>query len=300
MRTWRLALGLGAVAAFGLAAGLEPWFQSWIGNRTRSANLLEVALGDGRKLFARHAYVKADIYLHSGVYPSVFDHSPARADMRTATGTRAGGETEAEQEGHDWLGPPRDWLERFSRHFYPTEHRHLGEPHPRHRARGAPSGAQDRSVAREERELLPWLRLSASLDPHQPETYVVAAFWLRAKLNRVNEAEQFLREGLRANPGHPEILFELGRIAAECRKDPDRARHLWELAARHWVERQNQGTEADTLVYAQILGHLAKLEEEQKCYDRALQHLQALKAISPNKDAVQRWIDTLTQQARQP
>jgi len=67
MRVWGLTFGLGLVTAFGLAARLEPWFQSWIGNRARSANLLEVALGDGRKLFARHAYVKADIYFHSGV-----------------------------------------------------------------------------------------------------------------------------------------------------------------------------------------------------------------------------------------
>lgn len=296
MRTWGLPMALGAVAAFGLAAGLEPWFQNWVGNRTRSANLLEVALGDGRKLFARHAYVKADIYFHSGVYPSIFDQRPAKAHMHTATGTRAAQHSQAERGG--WGGPPRDWLERFSRHFYPTEHRHLGEPQrPRG---GSKSGTRDSAVAREERELLPWLRLSAALDPQQPETYVVAAFWLRTRLNRVNEAEQFLREGLRANPGHPEILFELGRIAAEYHKDPDRARNLWELAARNWVERQSRGGEADTLVYVQILAHLAKLEEEQKRYDRALQHLQALKEVSPHKEAIQRWIDEVAAQARQP
>jgi len=295
MRVWGLTFGLGLVTAFGLAARLEPWFQSWIGNRARSANLLEVALGDGRKLFARHAYVKADIYFHSGVYPSIYDLRPAQAHMHTATATTAGHEAEAEE--HSWLGPPRDWLDRFSRHFYPTRHRHLGESHHGHEPGPRPqTGSQDRSVAGEERELLPWLRLSASLDPQQPQTYVVAAFWLRTRLHRVNEAEQFLREGLRANPGHPEILFELGRIAAEHRNDPDRARNLWELAARNWQQRQGAATDSDTLVYAQILAHLAKLEEDQKRYERALEHLQALKQISPNKPAIERWIHTVTQQ----
>lgn len=300
MRTWTLAIGLGAVAAFGLAAGLEPWFQGWVGNRARSANLLEVALGDGRKLFARHAYIKADVYFHSGAYPSIFDQRPAQAHMHSAAGADAGHSRESDDHADhpDWLGQPRDWLERFSRHFYPAEHRHLGEP--RRRAGRLLAGAQDPSVAREERELLPWLRLSAALDPHQPETYVVAAYWLRSRLNRVTEAEQFLREGLRANPGHPEILFELGRIAAEHRQDPDRARNLWELAAHTYLQRQSQASQADTLVYARILAHLAKLEEDQQRFDRALEHLHALKEVSPNKDAVQRWIDALAQQARQP
>ena len=47
-----------------------------------------------------------------------------------------------------------------------------------------------------EREILPWLRLSAELDPQRVETYTVAAYWLRA-VGKMVEAEHFLREGLR-------------------------------------------------------------------------------------------------------
>src|SRR5437667_4857091 len=60
------------------------------------------------------------------------------------------------------------------------------------------------------REILPWLRLSAELDPNSVRTYTVAAYWLRERMGKVAEAEQFLREGLRANPGSYAILFELG------------------------------------------------------------------------------------------
>ena len=59
----------------------------------------------------------------------------------------------------NFLGPPRDWIERFGRHFIITEHTHL-------------QGAK-------EREILPWLRISAELDPQKIETYTVAAYWLR-------------------------------------------------------------------------------------------------------------------------
>ena len=79
---------------------------------------------------------------------------------------------EHEKQMH-FLGPPRDWIERFGRHFIITEHTHLA--------------GKNRS------EILPWLKLSAELDPQKIETYTVAAFWLR-DLGKIKEAERFLRE----------------------------------------------------------------------------------------------------------
>ena len=51
---------------------------------------------------------------------------------------------------------------RFGRKFRVTEHKHL-------------SGDST------ERELLPWLKISAELDPQRVETYTVAAYWLRPR-----------------------------------------------------------------------------------------------------------------------
>ena len=65
------------VLCFGLAAWLDLWFQSWQGNRAQSADLLNVLLGDSRRMFANHFFVKADAYFHSGFYPSVFDNREA-------------------------------------------------------------------------------------------------------------------------------------------------------------------------------------------------------------------------------
>ena len=52
------------------------------------------------------------------------------------------------------------------------------------------------------------------------ETYTVTAYWLRERMGKVDEAEKFLREGLRENPDSYEIMYELGRVYAENQNDP--------------------------------------------------------------------------------
>ena len=217
----------------------------------------------------------------------------------------------ANHESHDehadsaegnFLGAPRDWIDRFGRNFFPTQHRHLGETPAEaeaHTHDGKPCKIKH-DTAGAEREMLPWFRLAARLDPSRPETYVVAAYWLSSHLGKINEAEQFLREGLRANPRHAEMLFELGRIAHDHRKDISRARNLWDLALASWHQQQAAAPEPNYLLLAQILGNLARLEEKEKQYAKALEHLQALKTVSPSKDAIQRWIDEVTVAAKTP
>jgi tetratricopeptide (TPR) repeat protein len=113
-----------------------------------------------------------------------------------------------------FLGKPRDWIDGFGRHFMITEHTHL--------------------TGGNEREILPWLRVSASLDPHRVDTYTVASYFLRSRLGDAEQAERFLREGLSANPNSYEILFELGRLYHENLHDSDRAQGVLELALRRW------------------------------------------------------------------
>lgn len=297
MGTSGLSLGLLGVAVFSLATALEPWFQTWAGNRAQSADILGVALGDSRRLFAKHVYAKADAYFHGGYYPSIFDNRPSGDQVHVAAATTAG--PHAEVEHLDFGDKPRDWLEAFSRHFYPATHAHLGEAAHDHDHEGHDEHCQHaRTRAGDEREILPWLRLAATLDPAQPDTYVVAAFWLRTRLGRVDEAEQFLRQGLMANPGQPDILFELGRIYREHRRDPARARNAWELALHHWREQRAARPDADSLLGIQLLAQLAKLEEDAGNYPKAIEHLTALKGISPSKDAVQKWLDELKARPR--
>src|SRR5262245_14288817 len=193
-----LTLLLLATASFSLATVLQPRALSWSKRGRDSNNVLKLLLGDGRRLFANHFFVKADVSFHSGYYPSIFDQTQAPTNSQHMTAPEGSHAEEEHEKAMNFLGPPRDWIEAFGRHFQITEHTHL-------------SGGK-------EREILPWLRLSAELDPERVDTYTVAAYWLRG-LGKVTEAEQFLREGLRANPDSYEILYELGRLYYESYKE---------------------------------------------------------------------------------
>jgi hypothetical protein len=291
------------VMCLSLAAVLQPRAMTW--NRSAaSSDLLTVVFGEGRRLFSNHFFIQADVTFHSGYYPSLFDQarrqtaSPMTHDRHDdETGNEVGTNTveaahahdehdhdhdhEGEHGDHDhdaqhekemaFLKEPKDWIEAFGRRFEITDHTHLKPG--------------------QEREILPWLRMSAALDPQRIETYIVSSFWLRTKLNKVDEAEAFLRDGLRANPNNPEILFELGRLYNENRKDPARARNLFELALRCWRETEVSKEEPDLRLLGSIAMHLARLEEDAGHWAKAIEYLQLVKPTSPMPELVQKQID---------
>jgi tetratricopeptide (TPR) repeat protein len=146
-----------------------------------------------------------------------------------------------------------------------------------------------------EREILPWLKLSADLDPQRIDTYTVAAYWLRVRLGKPAEAEQFLREGLRANPDSPEILFELGRLYLENYTDPARARNLWELALRRWQEQEVARKEPNSFVLEEVAANLARLDERAGDFADAIRYLELAKKVSPNPAGLELQIQELKQ-----
>src|ERR1051325_523540 len=270
----------------GLEANLRSWFEAWPGNRAQNAGILGAVLGDGRRLFANHFFVKADAYFHSGFYPTIFDNNEAfkTPHMAEDTGTVAG-QNQGDETG--FLGKPRDCIDAFSRQFFPSQHTHLGEAG----AHGPAEKNVELGGGSEVREILPWLKLSAELNPNDIRTYTVTAYWLRERMGKVAEAEQFLREGLRENPGSYEILFELGRVFEESRHDPDRARNLWQIARHNWQTQEGGKTDPDKFLFIQITSHLARLEEKQGNYTEALGYMQEWKRMSPSPGQVQKRMD---------
>ena len=266
-----LVLLLLVAACFTLATALQPRTANWSSRRS-SGNVLKILLGDGRRLFANHFFVQADVSFHSGYYPSIFDRAQAPKDSRHMTAREGSAEAEEHEKKMSFLGPPRDWIERFGRHFITTEHMHLS--------------------GNNEREILPWLRVSAELDPQRVETYTVAAYWLR-DLRKYTEAEQFLREGLRSNPDSYEILFELGRLYHENYHDANRARNLWELALKKWNVREAGKAEPDLVVLDHIAVNLGRLEEEAGNFRRAIAYLELAAKASPNPAPLQQQIAQL-------
>ena len=279
-RTTTLGCAALLTAAVGLAAWLEPRSEAWRGQRARADSLLWTLLGDGRRLFANHFFVKADVYLHSGYYPSIFDQARAASEHGVVEELSMAGHDSPGEAAHgseqEFRGAPRDWIDRLSRHFQVSEHTHL-------------EGGQ------KEAEILPWLRLAAEFDPHQELFYLAAAYWLRSRLGKVDQAEAFLRRGLRANPDSDEILFELGRLAWESRREADRARHLWNAAERAWYARNGAVHETNRVSLSRILAHRAQLEEQTGNLDAAIQFWTRVRELSPRPEAIEQRLATLRQ-----
>lgn len=267
-------------ACFSLATVLQERASGW-SKRGESDNVLNVLLGDGRRLFANHFFVQADVSFHSGYYPSIFDQARAPKDTSHLTAKEGEPAAEEHEKQMNFLGPPRDWIERFGRHFVITEHTHL--------------------EGNNKSEILPWLKLSAELDPQKIENYTVAAYWLR-DLGKIKEAERFLREGLLKNPESYDILLELGRLYYENNHDAARARKIWNLALRRWGEHAAVSKEPDLLKLDQIAVNLAHLEEVEGNFARSIQLLELSKKGSPHPEGLQKQIDELKQKlaARSP
>jgi tetratricopeptide (TPR) repeat protein len=275
-----LILVLLMMFCFSLATIMQPK-ASALGEQGQAGSVMKILLGDGRKIFAAHFFTQADITFHSGYYPSIFDHSQAPKDSHHMTSEEGSPAEEEHERQMNFLGKPRDWIEAFGRHFMITEHTHLANGN--------------------ELEILPWLKLSAEMDPQRVDTYTVTAYWLRVRLGKAAEAEQFLREGLRANPNSFEILFELGRLYSDNYKDPAKARNVWELALRRWHEADAAGKEPDEFVLEEITANLARLEEQAGNLKSAIAYLEMARKISPNPDALEQQIKELQKKlAAQP
>ena len=255
---------------------------------------LEVLLGDSRRLFAGYAFAKADAYFHSGMYPSIFDNAGGDSQLSSTTGATARDHTDTVSQ---FLGEPKDIIDRFSRSFFPSQHTHLdgatkcNDPSHHHDA-GHDENAHHAGTnsSSQLREILPWLKLTADLDPYRVENYVVGAFWLRKKMGKVKEAEEFLRIGLQNNPHSYEILFELGRTYFENKNDINRARNLIETALTRWREQNSNVKEPDEFLLAQICWELVNLETRAGNTEKAISYLQTIKAVSPHPEAIEKRI----------
>jgi tetratricopeptide (TPR) repeat protein len=289
-RTFFLLLLALFIFCFGVAANLQPRFVSLENSSRQSNNFFNLLLGDSSRMFANSFFVKADEYYHSGFYPTIFDNNEGFKTPHVAEDT--GAVTSHNQGGEDveFMGTPRDWLDSFGRHFIPNSHTHLDE--------GGPT--QDLSTSDNVREILPWLELSAKLDPDNIQTYTVTAYWLRERMHKVAEANQVLLEGLRNNPDSYDILFELGRLYNENYHDAGRARNVWELAVRKWLALDPQTQSDDKLIFEKITTQLGELEKNAGNWSQAVKWFQAAQKVSITPDSLQKQIDEIKAKTTSP
>jgi hypothetical protein len=232
------------VSCFTLATVLEQPFSRLRAQTDTSAGMLTALMGDSRRMFANHFFAMADAYFHSGFYPTIFDtgRMQERSHLSEEAHEQEGGKEHDEHHDETFLGQPKDWIERFGWHFYPNIHTHLHNGN--------------------EREILPWLKLSAELDPKRIDTFITAAYWLRTRLQKPDEAERFLREGLNANPDSYEILLELGRVYFYNKKNTFVGRNLFSLAREKWLKQDAAGEKPDPAENEEILGELLRADRQ--------------------------------------
>jgi hypothetical protein len=214
--------------------------------------------------------------------PDDHDHDVDHAGHKNG-GTDGKAEPAKDEHVHDehcehgeetsFLGRPKDPMDAFTRNFFVSKHTHLTE-----KGTNAP------------KEILPWIKLAAQLDPTKIESYTVGAYWLR-ELNMKGEAEQFLREGLRQNPESYELMLELGRGYFE-KRDDERARNVLEMAITRWRAKENPKPveQQNRFAAEQILNYLARVEDRTGHGAQAISWLEIVKKISPHPDEIDKRI----------
>lgn len=272
----RLVLILLFTCSFTLATWLEPAFDAMKARHSSGTGPLAMLLGDSRRLFANQFFAMADVYYHSGYYPTIFDAKPNQKQQQLDVASHEGDEgTTGKMPPADlddnFMGRPKDWIEKMGRNFEPTVHTHL--------------------QGMNAREILPWLKLSAEMDPNQIDTYVTAAYWLRTRLHQPVEAEEFLRDGLKANPDSYEILLELGRVEFYERNLPLVARNIWDVALAKWNKQDKAGANPDPHDRQEILGEM--IREDRKIGDlrQEVNDLERLRSVVTHSDELERQIE---------
>jgi Tfp pilus assembly protein PilF len=106
-------------------------------------------------------------------------------------------------------------------------------------------------------------------------------------LHKEDEAEQFLREGLRHNPTSYEIMLELGRSYFD-KRDYDRARNVLEMGMQRWREHENSKPDEERNKFAaeQIVNCLAQIEDRSGHRERTISWLELLKKLSPRPEEI--------------
>jgi tetratricopeptide (TPR) repeat protein len=265
-----------AATCFTLGTLFVPRAETWNGN-SQSDDDIQLFLGEGRRMFANQFFVMGDVYFHSGYYPSIFDEHETNLDVVAPSQGQA---EDSDSTSDDFMGKPKDWIDAFGRNFSPNAHTHLDSGGATGHLK--PAGIQ---------EILPWLKLASDMNPQMIETYTVGAYWLRHSLHNPKEAEAFLRDGLRHNPGNYQLLFDLGDLYNENYHDTNSARNVWVAALSRWQLQTN----VDKIDGDKIVSQLAHLEENSGNLQTAIRYLEKAKTLSPDPSAVQKQIDGLKQ-----
>jgi len=132
------------------------------------------------------------------------------------------------------------------------------------------------------KEIMPWLWMAIRADPHNVQTYLVAAYWLANEADRPDLALSVLDEARWQNPGNCEIQIERGRICLALRRI-EAATHAFDAALAFWPGHQDPADQSARHERATALLYRALLHELAGENDAAVRALQEHLSLFPDR-----------------
>ena len=144
-------------------------------------------------------------------------------------------------------------------------------------------------------EIMPWLRFTTDLNPHNVEAYLTTAYWLATAIKRPDIAEQVLLEAQRNNPDDYRILSERAQAFFQKREDA-KAAALLDAGIRLWPSGQDPNDEQSKLELSRMLSYRGFLYEL-KGGDRrqVLALLKRAQELAPANEGIARRVKALEQ-----
>ncbi|MBU1694442.1 MAG: tetratricopeptide repeat protein [Verrucomicrobia bacterium] len=140
-------------------------------------------------------------------------------------------------------------------------------------------------------EIIPWLRMATTADPENVEAFLTMAYWL-TRLNRLDAAEQVLREAQRLHPRDFRLLGERGRLAFRQGRD-EQAAGLTEAALRVWPNPLAPDDEEARLEKARLWSLRAVMYEIRGEADPAAKAFREALRLMPQNEGIRRHLDLL-------
>jgi len=185
-------------------------------------------VGSAKEAIGDTLFLKADSYYHGG---AEMHYEETHEDLE-----KEGHVEHAEEEHARAEEAASDWIAGINHKIKSYEHYHLAKM--------------------EQKEMLPFFALATSLDPHNVEAILTAAYWLDSHLGKTDAAIETLLKGEKSNPDAWEIDDSLAKIYSK--KKDYRIAEQFCLTAIQKAERK--GEDKETLGHLQAsLGRIREL-----------------------------------------
>ncbi len=147
------------------------------------------------------------------------------------------------------------------------------------------------------KEVLPWLRFTTEMDPHNVPAYLTTAYWLASAVERPDLAEKVLIEARENNPADYRVFAEWARLLMP-RRDDARTAALLDRGIRLWPSGQDPADEQAAMDLSQMLtyrGFIYSLQHDreaaQDCFTRALAAMPSNGALAARVEALRQGQD---------